>query len=205
MAVYICDAVVPLLTEDERKRTIGPLVTKSLDDIHAQVECECVAYYDRLMAAAKAECKSVHTAEIARLRAQSDADILAYRNQLKLDVAAVKDDLHLQGVQALQLAPKSMAHATCKQHRIDPLARPPSRPGESVPTSPNHTPTSSPLTSLHSLPEISAAPSPSLPLISLPPQPVLLRFLFPFSIYTMPSSGIELCYRSCEDWEVSIP
>ena len=30
-------------------------------------------------------------------------------------------------------------------------------------------------------------------------------FIFSFSIYTMPSSGIELCYRSCEDWEVSIP
>ena len=33
----------------------------------------------------------------------------------------------------------------------------------------------------------------------------LVTFSFSFSIYTMPSSGIELCYHSREDWEVSIP
>jgi hypothetical protein len=95
MAAYIRDAVVPLLTEADRKRTIGPLVTESLDDIHAQVERERVTYYDRLMAAAKAECESAHATELARLRAQSDADVLAYRNQLKLDAAAAKDNLRL--------------------------------------------------------------------------------------------------------------
>ena len=32
-----------------------------------------------------------------------------------------------------------------------------------------------------------------------------VTFSFSFSIYTMPSAGIELCYYSREDWEVSIP
>jgi hypothetical protein len=127
------------------------------------------------MAAAKAECESAQAAEFAHLHAQSNAEILAYHNQLKLDAAAVKDDLHLQAVQSLQLASKSTAKSTHKYRCVDPLACSPSHasaPGESLPTSPDHTPVPSPLTPLHSLPLESAAASSSSPLITFPTQVV---------------------------------
>jgi hypothetical protein len=110
----------------------------------------------------------------ASLRQQLDADLLAFKHQLRIEVQDTKEATRLAAIQALPPPPRSAAKSARKARRLDPLSRPPSR-AQSQHSSPNRTPVASPICPLEDPPTLllSGSGIPPAPTLPVPPAPSL--------------------------------